>query len=177
MDSIMQLKNVLQSIKKLFDDARIDFALIGGLAVGGHGYLRFTNDIDLLIHEEDREKAKSLLVAKGYSIFSENAEFLQLHGACPVDLQIARRPISKKMLVNAVTLPGLAVKYLRAEDLIGLKIQAYSTNPKREFKEKADIQALIERLHSQLNWEQIKGYADLFGKWDEIESIRRKVLS
>ena len=173
----MQLKDILETIRELFEKENIEFTLIGGLALGGLGYQRFTNDIDIMIYEEDREKAKSLLLKNGFQLFSENSEFVQLHGPCPVDIQIAKRPISKKMLTNAQVLPGIRVKCLRIEDLIGLKIQAFATNPKREFKEKADIQALIEKLHPQINWDQVKQYADLFGKWDDIDSIRKKVLS
>lgn len=170
----MDLKIVLNTIKQLFDAENIEYALIGGLAVGGLGYSRFTNDIDLMVHEDDRDKVKSLLQAKGYSVFSENAEFLQFQGPCPIDIQIARRPISKKMLTDALVLPGLPVKCLRAEDIIGLKIQAYANNPKREFKEKADIQALIEVHGTSLDWLRIKDYADVFGKWPEIEAIRKR---
>ena len=89
-----------------------------------------------MIHEEDRERVKNILERNGYSLFAESLEFIQMSGPCPIDLQIARRPMSKRMLSEAVVLPGLAVKCLRAEDIIALKIQAYSTNSKREFKGK-----------------------------------------
>lgn len=170
----MDLKTVLKIIQLSFDQEGIHFALIGGLAVGSLGYQRFTNDIDLMIHEDDREKVKILLQNKGYSLFSENLEFIQFQGPCPIDIQIARRPISQKMLAQAQVLPDLGIKCLQAEDIIGLKIQAFSTNPKREFKEKADIQALIEKFGQNLNWVRIKEYADLFSKWPEIEAIQRK---
>lgn len=171
----MNLKNLLEIIKKHFDDNNVEFALIGGLAVGSLGYQRFTNDIDIIIHEEDRERVKKILLQKGFSIFSENPEFLQFQGPCPIDIQIARRPISQKMLSDAQILPSLNIKCLRPEDIIGLKIQAYAINSKREFKEKADIQALIERLSNKMDWDRIRKYADLFGKWPEIDAIRKKV--
>lgn len=171
----MDLKVILSTLKQSFDDENIEYALIGGLAVGGLGYQRFTNDIDLMVHEDDQEKVKTVLKSKGYSVFSENAEFIQFQGPCPIDIQIARRPISKKMLAEAQVLPSIKIKCLRAEDIIGLKIQAYTNNSKREFKEKADIQALVEKLGQQLDWARIKEYADLFAKWPEIEAIRKKV--
>lgn len=171
----MDLKTVLHSLKNLLAQEGIEYALIGGLAVGGHGYERFTNDIDILVHEDCKEKLKKLLLAKGYTLFSENAEFVQFQGDCPIDVQLARRPFSQKMLKDAIILPVLGVKCLRAEDIIGLKIQAYANNPKREFKEKADIQALIESGLQQLDWQRIKDYADLFGQWQEILAIKAKV--
>ncbi len=171
----MDLKSLLGILKKQLDAENIDHALIGGLAVGGLGYQRFTNDIDLMVHEDDCVKLKALLTRQGYSIFSESAEFIQFQGPCPIDIQIARRPISKKMLSDAQFLPGLNVRCLVPEDIIGLKIQAYATNPKREFKEKADIQALAEILDQKLDWNRIKEYADLFGKWDDILFLRKKI--
>ena len=171
----MNLKKVLDVLKKDFDSESIEYALIGGLALGGLGYSRFTNDIDLLVHEDDCEKLKKLMLAKGYSVFSENREFIQFQGLCDVDIQIARRPLSKQMLIDAIRVPALSVKCLRAEDIIGLKIQAYSNNPKREFKEKADIQALIEIHDRSLNWSRVKSYADVFNQWSEIEAIRKKL--
>lgn len=170
----MQLKASLMEVKSLFDDENIDFALIGGLALGALGYQRFTNDIDLVIHEEDRERVQRILSSHGYTAFSEDTEFLEFQGKCPIDILIARRPISKKMLKDAIEIPHLKIKSLRAEDIIGLKIQSFATSPKREFKEKADIQALIERLENTLDWEKIKTYADLFGKWSEILLIKNK---
>lgn len=171
----MNLNILLTDLKKDLDSEQIECALIGGLAVGYLGYQRFTNDIDLLVHEDDKEKLKTLLLKKGYSIFSENEEFIQFQGQCPIDIQIARRPLSKQMLLDARTLPKLEIKCLRAEDIIGLKIQAYATNSKREFKEKADIQALIEKNFANIDWSRIKQYADLFNKWDEILTIKLKV--
>ena len=156
----MDIRTLLQEIKKEFDAEKIQFALIGGLAVGSLGYQRFTNDIDMLIHEDDKEKAKNLLLKKGYTLFSENSEFVQFQGQCPLDIQLARRPISKKMLADAQMLTNTPVRCLRVEDLIGLKIQAFSTNSKREFKRKR-----TSSVHfSSLDWAKIKNYADLFSK-------------
>ena len=55
-------------------------------------------------------------------------------------------------------------------DIIGLKIQAYVNNHKREFQDKADIAAIIEKCDS-LNWDTIKYYAEIFEEWDAIQKI------
>ena len=51
------------------------------------------------------------------------------------------------MLADAEVLPVLDIKCLRAEDIIGLKIQSYSVNPKREFKEKAERAFILKQLN------------------------------
>jgi hypothetical protein len=77
------------------------------------------------------------------------------------------------MLRLAAPLTSVDIKCVSSEALIGLKIQAYVNNPKREFRDKADIQALIESNES-LNWDEIKQYADLFQQWMVIAEIRKK---
>ena len=77
------------------------------------------------------------------------------------------------MLKRAKTLPGLKIKCVSAEDLIGLKIQAYINDPNREPQDKADIIALI-RNNRELNWSLIKQYADIFNEWPAIDAIRAR---
>lgn len=171
-DNLMNIKEQLDRIALTLNKEHIPFALIGGLAVGALGYQRFTNDIDLLIDGSLRSDVKRVFIANGYSVFSENDEFLQLHcEASPVDIMFANRQISQNMLKSAKPIAGSElIKCLSAEAIIGLKIQSYATNPRRSFKEKADIQALIERL--SINWDEVKSYADAFGKWLDIVEIR-----
>lgn len=169
----MNIKEQLDQIAFILNKEQIPFALIGGLAVGALGYQRFTNDIDLLVDGSLRSDVKRVFVANGYSIFSENQEFLQFHcEASPVDIMFANRQISQNMLKSAKPIVGNEfIKCLSAEAIIGLKIQSYATNPKRNFKEKADIQALMERLN--INWDEVKFYADAFDKWLDIVELRK----
>ena len=169
----MNIKEQLDQIAIILNKEQIPFALSGELAVGALGYQRFTNDIDLIVDGSLRSDVKRVFLANGYSVFSENQEFLQLHcEASPVDIMFANREVSKNMLKSAQPITGHeSIKCLSAEAIIGLKIQSYATNPKRSLKERADIQALIER-HS-INWDEVKDYADAFDKWNDIIEIRK----
>ena len=169
----MNIKNQLETIALLLNRGQIPFALIGGLAVGALGIQRFTNDIDLLVDGSLRSDIKRIFLANGYSVHSENNEFLQLHGEMsPVDIMFANRTISQDMLRSAQPIPGREfIKCVTPEAIIGLKIQSYATNVKRTLREKADIQALIERF--DINWDQVKLYADSFDKWADIVEIRK----
>jgi 5,10-methenyltetrahydromethanopterin hydrogenase len=169
----MNIKEQLEQIASSLNNEHIPFALIGGLAVGALGFQRFTNDIDLLIDGTMRTDVKRIFLAQGYSVFFESPEFLRLHSnGSPLDIMFANREISKNMLQSAKPIPGNAsIKCLSPESIIGLKIQSYATNPKRSLKERADIQALIERHH--INWDEIKSYADAFDKWSDIVEIRK----
>jgi hypothetical protein len=76
------------------------------------------------------------------------------------------------MICDAVSESNLKVRVLKAEDIIGLKIQAYVNDRSREFQDKADIQNLI-KANPALDWARVKKYADLFGEWPTIEAIRK----
>lgn len=71
---------------------------------------------------------------------NESAEVLQYSGIGYVDLLIARRPISKEILKLSNRGGPEGINFVRAEDLIGLKIQAYKNDKSRVFQDKADIQ-------------------------------------
>ena len=170
----MDIRKTLLLAHDLFDSEKIDHALIGGLAMVNLGLTRATIDVDLLIEDENKELAKSLLIKNGFTISHETPDFLQFSGIGLLDILLAKRPISREMLKRASLISEINVKCLLPEDIIGLKIQAFSNDITREFQDKADIQFLIEN-YSNLDWNKIKTYADLFSKWSEIEEIKNKI--
>ncbi len=170
----MDLRKTLLFAHTLLEDHKIDHALIGGLAMVNLGLIRATVDVDLIIEEENKSKLKELFVKNGFNLVAETDDFLQFTGIGHVDVLLARRPISRQMLKNASLIKDLNIKSLLPEDIIGLKIQAFSNDKSREFQDKADIQFLIEN-YKDLDWKKIKGYADLFNKWSEIEEIKNNI--
>lgn len=168
----MNLRNTLKLVHRLLADHQIDHALIGGLGLACYGSLRATVDLDLLIDESDKVKTRELLIQNGFNLFNETDEVLQFSGFGYVDLLIARRPISKEILKLSYRDGPEGINFARAEDLIGLKIQAYKNDQSRVFQDKADIQFLISTI-KELDWNLIKKYADLFNEWGEISEIKK----
>lgn len=169
----MELRKTLQFVHDLLTQAHIDHALIGGLAMVNFGLDRATIDVDLIIDEVHKTVAKEVLLKNNFNLVHESEDVLQFEGIGYVDILLARRPISREMIKNATIIPDLQIKCLKAEDIIGLKIQAFSNDPSREFQDKADIQFLLQ--DEGLDWNQIKSYADLFGKGGELEEIKKKI--
>lgn len=64
MDLIVEL----QSIVRKLDEKGIPYALCGGLAVAIHGYVRFTQDIDLLVRPEHLDKLLNAVNEIGYNL-------------------------------------------------------------------------------------------------------------
>lgn len=173
MHCVQSIQQTLTRAHNALTDAGVDHALIGGLALGGLGVHRATLDVDLLVPGSDRELAKSALIEQAFVLQTETHETLHFSGYGPLDILLASRPRSLEMLVRATTLPSLGVKCVRAEDVIGLKIQAYVNNPKRELQDKADIAAIIAK-QTVLDWDKIREYADLFEEWPALQALRKQ---
>lgn len=54
------------AIGGLLADLTIDYAIAGALALGEHGFKRFTTDVDVLIRREDLARFKAQWLGRGY---------------------------------------------------------------------------------------------------------------
>lgn len=69
------LSDELEQIISALEDARIEHAVCGGLALTIHGFPRATFDIDILIRAESLEKAFEIVAEKGYDIRGLDVSF------------------------------------------------------------------------------------------------------
>jgi len=169
---VIDLRKTLITAHGILKAANIKHALIGGFALAHYGIYRTTQDIDLLVDGKDPEKIKTLFEKEGFKVIHQSEEVLQLSGIGFVDLLLAKRPMSLAMLDVAEHSKDLNVYVLKAEDIIGLKIQAINNDSTRENKDLADIQDLITS-QPQLDWNLIKKYADMFQAWNKISPLKK----
>ena len=165
------IRKTLEQAHTALNNANIDHALIGGLSLSHHGIHRATQDVDLLVNGSSKNEIIKTLEKVGFKLYVETEEVMHFTGEVSLDLLLAHRPLSLAMLDNAVLSENLNVKCVAAEDIIGLKIQAYKNNAKRELQDKADILSIISK-NNNLDWDKIKHYADIFNEWDTIEKLR-----
>lgn len=168
------IKKTLEEAHIALNEAGIDHALIGGLSLSHYGIHRATQDVDLLVNGLDKNAIKESLIEAGFKLYVETEEAMHFTGEVNLDLLLAHRAPSLAMLDNAFISEILNVKCVKAEDIIGLKIQAYKNNPKRMLQDKADIQSIISK-NKDLDWAKIKQYADIFDEWNTIEELRRDI--
>jgi hypothetical protein len=135
--------------------------------------MRATNDVDYLIDGARKDAVKGAFAAKGFRLFAQTDEVLQFEGPGPVDLLLANRPLSQAMLARQSGVDFLGIPSLDAADLIGLKIQAYINDRRRELQDLADIQKLMEK-NPGLDWRRLQQYAELFGEWERIAALRSR---
>ncbi|HBE70494.1 MAG TPA: hypothetical protein DDW52_20285 [Planctomycetaceae bacterium] len=62
----MNLEEELRTLVRLFNNAKVSYALCGGMAVAIHGFPRFTKDIDFLVDAESLDCAKELAKTAGF---------------------------------------------------------------------------------------------------------------
>ncbi|MGC8729659.1 MAG: nucleotidyl transferase AbiEii/AbiGii toxin family protein [Elusimicrobiales bacterium] len=177
----MDFEKTLRFLIRNFKEKNIDYALIGGFALGVFGITRTTIDMDFLVDGEKVDELKKILNLK-YKITNENENVLQFSSKeksyCSIDFLVAKREISKNILKKAVEISvfedDLKIKVARKEDIIGLKVQAIKNNPKRYIKEIYDIEVVMERYGKKLNWEKIEEYFRLFDMGKDYEELRDK---
>ena len=63
---MLTLESELRELVQRFNEAKIEYALCGGMAVALHGYPRFTKDIDFLIPSESLDRAKEVAAEAGF---------------------------------------------------------------------------------------------------------------
>jgi hypothetical protein len=65
----------LQGVLAALDEGGVDYALIGALAVAVWGAPRATKDIDLLVRDEDLERARNAVRGRGFTLAALPLEF------------------------------------------------------------------------------------------------------
>ena len=153
-------------------------ALIGGMALAVHNYVRATQDIDFLADANDAERLDRLVLDLGYRrLYRSDDAANYVRGDEGLDFLFAHRPASRELLRDAPkrdTAFG-RVRVVSAEGLIGFKLQAFVNNPKRT-RDIDDIRQLLRNNGSTLNMEQVRGYFALFKRealLDEFLSEKR----
>ena len=159
---------------------KLDFLVIGGLAVIFHGYSRDTVDLDLLIRRNNRARWLELFSQMRYSIYKERAAFVQLSppkaGAWPVDLMFVADPTFDPILAAGIPVEmfGASVKVPILEHLIALKLHALKHGHIRRYlKDWLDVENLVRIQGLDLRSEKWKQLFLKYGTFEIYEKISR----
>ncbi len=172
----MEFKKILTGLLVEMQNKNIPYAIIGAVAMGFWGVRRDTMDIDFLVRSIDREKITAIMKGFGYdrAVSSKFADqFVHLIQAMgSVDFLYTKK--EKGIIESSTTFRGLDGEDIHValpEDIIGMKLEGIRNNPKREMKDLADIQSIVELLADQLDWEKIKEYCKITGMEDAYDKI------
>lgn len=155
----MHLYLEFDALVRRFTEEKIRYAVAGGLAVALHGFLRTTEDIDILVARDDLERASSMLKALGYRppwkpwTFPDTQitlwRFTKADPASEemmmVDVMVPESEEGAAILDRAVDVDyaELRVRVVTRDDLISMKLARNSA------LDKADIEKLEEGAHNE----------------------------
>ena len=126
-----QLNQDFLEFIKLLEDEQVEYLVVGGYAVGIHGFPRYTGDIDFFVAVSERNAAKLLRVFDAFgfgNIGLRSGDFLEPDFV----VEIGREPRKIQVLTGIdgvafddcfarrveVAVGGLAVKFIGKDDLI-----------------------------------------------------------
>src|SRR5258706_9005646 len=86
-------------IEKCSRDTKLEFLVIGGLAVIAYGYARDTVDLDYLVRRSKRVDWIEVLAKYGYTVYHEQENFAQFvcEGSIDVDLMFVNEQTFEKL--------------------------------------------------------------------------------
>ncbi len=61
-----RLHAAARALVRIFDEERIPYAIAGAIALGAHGRVRLTEDVDILLRRPDLERFKRSWLGRGY---------------------------------------------------------------------------------------------------------------
>jgi hypothetical protein len=133
LEELKNPEHQLSSIVRDFDECGIDYCVIGSLAVRCHNYLRFGDDIDVLVSRDTYPRIDEFLIGNGYSRRQGSDRHLYLEllaGRIPLDIYVEGEarddgvslPAPKTTRIKAIgrwyaSLPLLTTLKLRSGDL------------------------------------------------------------
>jgi len=164
---------LFQTISLETRNRKLEFLVIGGLAVNFHGYSRDSADLDLLIQRDAREQWLALFAELNYTVDKEKDAFIQLSppkdGAWPVDLMMVREPTFRPMLKKGKPVEMFGVRLLIPclEHLLALKLHALKhSHLGRYLKDFLDVENLVRVNKVDLCSDKIR---QLFAKYGTME--------
>jgi hypothetical protein len=171
------VQDALRRIANKLDDLHIPYAVVGGLALNFHGYVRFTEDVDLVVTKESLKAIHANLTGLGYRPAFQGSKHLRetesgvrieflLTGEYPGDGK--PKPVSfPDPIGSSVNIDG--IQCVQLEGLIELKL-ASGTTPGRR-KDLGDVQELIKfaGLPAELSDKLDPSVRDLYVElWNEL---------
>jgi hypothetical protein len=148
------VQNTLQNVARRLSQQGIDYAVIEGMALALHGFVRPTEDVDLLMTSEGLEEFHKNLVGRRYVPLFSGARKHFKDTETGVKIEIITtgeypgggkpKPVVPKPNDVAVAMDQFRV--VRLQSLIELKLASGLSAKHRELRDLADVQQLIGTL-------------------------------
>ena len=174
------LYKALKNLADRLDKAKIPYALIGGMAMAQHGFVRMTEDIDILLTPEGLATFKNQALGRGYVLAFKGAAKTFRDADTGVRIEVITtgeypgdglpKPVSFPNPEDTAIEKG-DFKVIGLEKLIELKLASGMTAPHRR-RDLADAQDLIRtlRLEEEFAHKLDESVRDLYRQlWQETQ--------
>lgn len=156
----------------------LEFLVIGGHAVAAHGYVRTTEDVDILACKDQCRVWIDILVKHHYSLHHDGGNFLQFnppHGEVfPLDIMLVNQSTFKTMLDQSMVkqVMNRQLRFVSLHHLLALKLFALKQEKlHRSLKDMDDVLTLIERNRVDVRESSFRELAQKYGSSDLYDKI------
>ena len=169
----------IKEIVKRASHAGIPFLVIGGYAVIAHGYVRMTDDLDLITQRGRRAPFGNLLGDLGMSVKNDAANFVQFdfpdESMMDVDLMFVSEEVFSQLERAAIDskLEGVPVRMVSLPHLIALKCHSFiQSKSLRRLKDMDDLIQLVLIHRLDLNEPDLRATILKHGNSELYEKLR-----
>lgn len=173
--------NVFEILKAESSSRNLSFLLIGGHAVGAHGYSRFTADVDLLVRKQDRAEWIIALEKNGFPLLHDGQSFLQFSSPqdfrWPIDLMLVNDATFHEMEKEAkeIQIGEIFLRTPSLNHLLALKLHALkSASEGRGRKDFLDVMSLLEANAVDVRSDKFRSLCEKYGSAEIYEQFLRK---
>jgi hypothetical protein len=174
------LVDIVKRVLKTLADNHVPYAVIGGLAVSHHAVPRLTQDVDLIVPQEQMSRLRQLFPGC-YQRGTAIVEVYEIEGT-RVDVLPAKLRYQRAVIEEAVPgeLQGIQARIASVRDLVLLKMCAAPDRPELRARrqDEADITSLLEMNAPCIKPDHIRYIGDrllesCFTKEDRDKTIRQ----
>jgi predicted nucleotidyltransferase len=169
----------IQEIARKASNAGIPFLIIGGYAVFAHGYLRATDDLDLIVQRGRRAQLGKLMGDLGMTVKNDAANFVQFdprdEAGMDVDLMFVSEEVFSQLELASVEakVEGTQVRVVSLLHLIALKCHALQHSKSiRRLKDMDDLIQLILINQLDLQEPELRAIILKHGNAEIYENLR-----
>ncbi len=145
----------VSNVAKDLDELGIEYCIIGGIALGVHNYLRYTEDIDILVSKSSASKIQEL-IGHGYTLrpgSNKNLTYTIGPKRIPIDILVEGDIEGDVSLPNPVNVRVklFGVWYLDLPSLIEFKLNAGRDKDISDVRELIKANSLDQSFSTGLN--------------------------
>jgi len=171
------LRRALLRLARELERENLPYAVVGAMALGGHGFARMTEDIDVLVTAEGMAHFRDRLVGRGYAPTHPGAmrQFRDTETGVRIEFLVAGefpgdgrpKPVAFPDPERVASRVEDGIRFVDLEPLIELKLASGLSAPHR-LRDLADVQDLIRvralgpELAERLDPSVRAGYLDLW---------------